>query len=151
MDGMSLEAAKDWLRARLGVGAYCPLCTQYAKVYRRKINSGMALSLIAMYRAAGRDWQDITKTVGAKHREEGKLRYWELVEPGERRGVWRVTPLGEAFVLGRWRVLSHANIYDDRLMELTGTPIGIREALGNRFDYDELMTTPGLRSSGAIG
>lgn len=144
---MTLREAQDELRGMLDAGEKCPCCTQLAKVYKRKLNSGMAVSLIRMYRAAGIAWQHIPTTIGARSREEGKLRYWGLVEEettvrrddGGRAGFWRVTSLGSDFALGLASVPSHARIYDGRCLGLVGDPIGIRDALGERFDYEELM------------
>jgi hypothetical protein len=49
----TLAEAQDWLRERLPDGAKCPCCTQFAKVYRRKINSAMAWQLIEAWRRCG--------------------------------------------------------------------------------------------------
>ena len=140
MADTTLEEAQDWLRARVEDGARCPCCTQFAKVYRRKLNSGMAKSLIRMYQAAGTGWQNITETIPARSREEGKLRYWGLVEQGEERGWWRVTPKGEQFVKNRIKVPRYVRIYDDRMLGYDDTEdTNIIDALSSPFDYDELM------------
>jgi hypothetical protein len=149
-DTMSLDAARELLRALVDEGHRCPCCTQFAKVYKRKINSTMARDLIALYRQAGRDWAylpDVRKRSGSRsNREESKLRYWSLIqeEPavrpdGGRSGWWRVTQFGEAFVLGRLTVPKYARIYDDRLLGHLGEEVSIMDALGDRFDYRELM------------
>lgn len=136
----SLEEARQWLRERVRDGAKCPCCTQFAKVYRRKLNSGMAYSLIRMYRTNGVGYVDIQANVHSKSGDTAKLRYWGLIEAHpEKRGLWRVTNLGEMFVRGLTTVLSHAELYDDRLLRLDGDAIDIRQALGNKFDYYELM------------
>ena len=146
-----LIGVKSWLRARVDKGETCPCCGQFAKVYRRKINSGMARSLIRMYLAGESEklnYIHVPTAVGSRSREEGKLRYWGLVEEelekrpdGGRSGYWRVTPSGELFVKGLMTVYSHARIYDGRCLGLTGTQVNIMDALGDRFDYDELMGT----------
>lgn len=147
-DDVTLGQARDWLRQRVDEGAKCPLCQQHAKVYRRKLNSGMARSLILMYRNAGRDWIHIPTQLPARSREEGKLRYWGLAEEakveredGGRAGWWRVTSMGVQFVLGSLVVPKYAHIYDDRLLRLSGDPITIVDALGEKFDYAELMAS----------
>ena len=122
-----------------------------AKVYRRRLNAGMARSLILMYRAAGTDWQHIPTTTVGGSREEGKLRYWGLVEDGghtppggPRPGVWRVTEAGESFVLGHLKVPAHALVYDSKLLELDASrgEITIRDALADHFSYILLMGDP---------
>lgn len=147
-----LGDVREYVRIRAADGGVdCPACTQHVKVYRRPLNSGMARSLITMWLAAGRGWQHVPTTVGGRSREEGKLRYWSLIEEateqrrpdGGRAGYWRLTEDGEQFVRGlRW-VPRYALVYDGRLLDHDGDLITIRDALGDRFDYDVLMHTPG--------
>lgn len=144
---LTLGEARQWLRDRSNEGARCPCCTQFAKVYRRKINSGMARSLIEMYRIAGTGWVHVPTQIGARSREEGKLAYWSLVmesaEPrddGGRAGWWSVTPLGREFVLGQRRQPKYALVFDGRcLTHDWSETVSIHDALGDKFDYDELM------------
>lgn len=137
---LSLSEAREYVSELAWEGGTtCPCCDQFAKVYRRKLNAGMARSLIRMYRAGGLDWVDITRQIPARSREEGKLAYWRLVEPGEVRGVWRVTQEGYRFLRGA-PVESHALVYNGELLRLDGGPITITEALGERFDLQELMS-----------
>lgn len=139
-DQSTLGEVKTWLAWRLQDGTRCPACHQHAKVYRRKMNSGMARVLILMYARAGLGWQktrdlDNSGTIA-------KCAYWGLVEPGAR-GTWRVTSVGADFVNGLVAIASHAEVYDGRLLGLDATTrITVHEALGDRFDYAELMATP---------
>lgn len=142
----TLIQLKVWLRKKADDGAICPVCEQTVKVYRRKLNAGMARSLIRMYKAGGLDYIHIPTTVGSRSREEGKLRYWGLVEEeqvtrpdGGRAGYWRVTPVGELFVQGQITVWSHARVYNSRCLGLVGDQISIKDALASQFDYEELM------------
>jgi len=48
--GESLAAAKVRVAEGLSDGIVCPCCHQYAREYRRKLNSGMALALIGLVR-----------------------------------------------------------------------------------------------------
>lgn len=146
-DTMPLGEARDLLRElATEKGAKCPCCRQLAKVYRRPIHSTIARSLIKMWRAAGTDWQHIPTTIGGQSREEGKLRYWGLVEEqrqprtdGGRSGWWRVTEKGEAWVRGHATVPKYAHIYDGRCLKLDGPEVTIEDALGEKFSYAELM------------
>jgi hypothetical protein len=145
-DYYSLGAARDWLRQRVEHGAECPCCTQHVKVYKRRVNKGMAQSLVDMYRAAGREWQHIPTTVGGRSREEGKLRYWGLIEEsdeprddGGHAGWWRVTPDGEEFLQGRVSIPMYARVFDGRCLGFIGDPVSISDALGAPFDLRELM------------
>lgn len=145
---VTIAQAKDWLRRRVDDGERCPVCTQYAKVYRRAIHATMARTLILAYQTHGQDWfhlATLTKTTG-RGGEEGKLRYWGLLEEeterrpdGGRSGWWRVTDDGAAFVERRRTVQKYARIYDGRCLGLDGDLIGIKDALGKKFNYDDLM------------
>jgi hypothetical protein len=143
----SLAQVRAWLRVKRDEGVICPACDQHVKVYRRKINSGMARSLMLMYRIAGRDWLHVPTQIGAKSREEGKLAYWGLVEEekvlrpdGGRTGYWRVTRLGELFVLNKCTVPKYARIFKGELVSLdSDEQVSIVDALGTKFNYAEMM------------
>jgi hypothetical protein len=141
-----LRDARDWLRQRLDEGAKCPCCTQMARIYRRRVNAGMAHSLILMYRKAGKDWIHLPTEIPARSREEGKLAYWGLAEEaterrddGGRAGWWRVTERGEQFVLNKITISRWACIYDGRFLRYEGELVSIKDALGAKFDYQLLM------------
>lgn len=147
---MTLTQAQAWLRNRVNEGERCPCCNQFAKVYRRKINSGMARALVAMYRYAGTDWlhkPTALSGLGAAARDESLLRYWSLIEEateprddGGRAGWWRVTPHGEQFLLGHATVPKYVFVYDGRLLSLDQSErVSIHDALGDRFNYGDLM------------
>lgn len=154
----SLTEAKLWLRNRLEDGAECPCCRQLAKVYRRRINSGMAVALIKLYRAGGTDWvhkPTVLAGVGAAARDESLLRYWGLLQEhddkrpdGGRAGWWRVTELGARFVRGEVLVPAWVHLYDSRPVHLPGMrtfaeeQVSIQTCLGKRFDWAELMGRP---------
>lgn len=144
----TIQAGKDWLLARVRKpgGATCPLCDQHAQMYRRKINAGMAHSLIRMYRINGTDWVHVPTSIGARSREEGKLAYWRLVEEqvgkglhGGRAGYWRVTAFGEKFLRAQEKVPTYALVYNGRVMGYEGAMISIKDALGTKFNYNDLM------------
>lgn len=145
-DQWTLGEAKDWLRAHLKGGAHCPCCTQYARVYHRRFNSGMARVLIAQWRTHGRSYAHTARLVPGL-REGAKCAYWGLMESeverredGGRSGYWRITDLGQQFVLGEARIPAYANVYDDRVMSLDySETLTIIDALGQHFRYDELM------------
>lgn len=142
----TIQAGKDWLMANIRKGTKCPLCGQHAQLYRRKVNTGMAVSLIRMYRINKTGWVHVPTSVGAKSREEGKLAYWRLVEEqpnkglhGGRAGYWRVTEFGERFLLAQEAIPTYALVYNGRVMGHEGPMVTIRDALGTGFNYDDLM------------
>ena len=147
-DDMTLREAKNLLREAVYDGAECPCCTQYAKVYKRTINSQMAQTLITMHRAqTGDEWLHLPTLLGRKQADEAKLRYWGLIEeqPGVRDdgsarvGWWRLTALGARFALGVAAVPKYALVYNGRCLGFDGPRVTIQDALGDRFNYDDLM------------
>jgi len=76
-----------------------------------------------------------------------KLAYWglieaELVADGSKSrtsGMWRISFLGIAFVEDRLRIKEFAEIFDGKRICLSGNMLGIKDALGNKFNYQELM------------
>jgi len=146
---VTLADARAWLADQLQrSGAICPCCSQLAKVYKRKLNSNMARTLIIGYRTVQMAWFHAPTTVGDRG-ELAKLRYWGLVEEeqtlrgdGGRAGWWRVTPKGQQFILGQIELPAHALVYDGALLRLDESDgyISIRDALGEKFSYQELMT-----------
>ena len=147
-ESVSLGEARRWLRARRDDGAHCPLCRQFVKVYRRQITSTSARSLIRLYHArtpqgSFTHWGDL---IGRQYADEAKLVHWGLVEEenvvredGGRAGYWRITPAGVDWVEERSSVPRYALIYDSRFLGFEGGPWTVRDALGKRFDLQELM------------
>jgi hypothetical protein len=129
-------------------GGECPCCRQRVQMYDRQINSSMAQTLIKFHQVNGMEWGHLR---ASDHSREGsKLRHWGLIEnekilrpDGGRSGWWRITATGRSFVLGELRVPKTVWIYDNELMRVDyseGT-IDIRDALGNNFNYSELMSS----------
>lgn len=144
-DEMTLGDARDTLRDLVDQGHPCPCCTQFAKVYRRKINATMARALISLWRTSDHQFVHAPSLPGDTH-EMSQLVWWGLIaeeaarrEDGGRAGWWRVTDLGERFVLCQARVPKYARIYDGRCLGVHGDLVSIRDCLGDRFDYGELM------------
>jgi len=149
---VTLEEAKDNLRAVINKGGTCPCCNQFAKVYRRKLNSGMALTLIIMYRKA-REFQHIEDILAGEDvpasfgGDFAKLRFWGLAEfsneayngSSNKSGLWKITPEGIDFCTLDLSVQKYAKIYNNVLMKLDGEYVDVIECLGNKFNYHELM------------
>lgn len=153
----TLAEAQADLRKRLlaGEAVPCPCCTQLCKVYKRSIHAAMARSLILMHRhTATRDADgyvylpEVLRGVRARGGDEAKLTYWGLIEqaPGQRpdgskrNGWWRLTNLGRSYVHGHMSLPKYAHVYDGRVLQFSGRPVTIRECLGDKFDYSELMS-----------
>jgi hypothetical protein len=134
------------LRARVDEGASCPCCTQFAKVYRRKLNAGIAVGLIRVWRTAGDQWCNLRATVAGASNHVASAEWWGLLvespqrrDDGGRGKAWRLTPDGVAYVRHELAVPKYARVYDGRCLSLDGEPQNIGHALGKRFDYRELM------------
>lgn len=146
-DDTPLGEARVWLiDGALAGGVKCPCCGQRAQVYRRTINSGMAKSLASMYAQRGTEWINVPDDVGARSREEGKLRYWGLVTEegtprtdGGRNGWWRVTEAGERFVLGQATVPKYALVYDGNCLGLVGDEVRIEDCVKDKFNLRKLL------------
>lgn len=152
-DQMTLGEARTILRhLAMDKGENCPCCTQFAKVYKRKIHASMAAALIAIHKASasplGAHFVEISKLLPHNQvADAAKLRYWGLIEEepsvrqdgSERTGWWRVTETGTAFVLGKGDVTKYVKLYNGRSLGTTGGQMSIREALGKNFNYNELM------------
>jgi hypothetical protein len=161
-DDALLREAVEWMRQHQADGATCPCCGQFAKTYRRKLSSTMAYALVLMeqyFCRTGEAWLHVpsylTKVVSDQHGamlrggDWAKLSYWGLIEErGDQRadgakhaGWWRVTPGGRRFIHGQLRLPKHALVYNGRLLGLDDAETtSIEEALGDRFDYTELVS-----------
>lgn len=149
----SLSQAKDFVIFNKKEGCTCPACDQFVKEYSRKLNSGMAVTLIRLVRKRGRKWVNVKEFLRAHKYTNSHdwtwLRHWGLLEEAKHdkndtsqrtSGVWIVTENGHTFVTNTMSlVMSHANTYNNKFIGLTGKWINIKDCLGNKFDYQELM------------
>jgi len=161
----SADNIREKVMASLDEGLDCPSCDQYARRYTRKLNSGMARALIMFFRLShdpkyviangwigvGRDHMTKDMLMTLHQNEFHKLRWWGLIEQqyddrieGHRSEFWRLTELGSLFTLSNASVPARALDYNKECEGLVGESITIQEALGARFDYQELMQQEGL-------
>lgn len=159
-DLMTLADAKQWLRDRVDDGAECPCCTQFAKIYKRKLTSSMAYALMLIVKWSPGNKDDYihipsflsTHTTSATVRggDWAKLVHWEILEAQEgerddgssRVGCYRVTELGYKFAAGSVSVPKYVYIYNQRKMRRASDStevITIHDAIGDNFSYRELM------------
>jgi hypothetical protein len=147
-----LRELREEIAAHLEPGApgmRCRVCRRRVFKYRRKLNSGMARSIIAAFvydrdRAHGKYFH--FRMAGLQQNQEyAKLEYWGLLERKfkgvtEVRGWWRVTERGREFVREKIRVPRWAYCYNDHCYGLSEEETSIRQALGDKFDLDELLS-----------
>lgn len=147
--------AKNHLRENFEKGCTCPACGQFVKLYKRKFNSGLAVFLINIFKMkslTGRNSfssEEIRKHSGDLLRgtDYGIVRFWNVAEPVDantsekkkQNWNWSITERGELFVRGIQSIESHVFIYNNRLDGSSNEQINIFQALGNKFDYKELM------------
>jgi len=153
----TIEEAKDYLRNNYKKGCTCPACGQFVKLYKRKLNSSMARSLILLYRKSKSNpdveyyhiYNDLLGVdFGIGGSELSKLKYWGMVDELEKdpdntksrtSGYWKITEKGKRFVKGELTVQKYVLLYNGELRGFEGDQINIRNSLGNKFDYIELM------------
>lgn len=156
-----ISEARAKVRAGLDKGTICPCCDQMVKRYARKMSSIIARWLIAFARASEGDagrWVHVREPGGllggdssaARSGDYAKARYWDLLrqkEPGDDEkddekgssGLWRLTPKGWSFVAGRLAVPATVLVYNNQPLEFQGPELSVKEALGVKFNYKELM------------
>lgn len=156
--GVTADEAKAFVQQHLQDGVSCPTCGQFCKVYKRKLNSTMALALILIYQFfkthPHAEWLHVAAFLVKVKKDSSiaggdavKLRYWGLLEraPGERDdgsdrvGRYRITEIGKQFVEGRIAVPRYVYLYNQLLLRLSEEMTTVREALGDKFKYDELI------------
>lgn len=128
----------------------CPCCGRYAQVYKRRIYSTPAAQLILLKTLNGanefvhssRLLFNGTTSVG----DFAKAKYWELIEEKpntsdekNRSGYWKLTELGFRFVLGDIVIPEYVYIFDDKVIEWAGKDVSIKDCLGKKYNYSELM------------
>lgn len=145
----TLSEAKNILRNNWEKGISCPCCGQFVKQYRRKLNAGMAYTLIKASKLTGdlEGWVHVNQ-MRATTNDYPYLRYWGLLEEKTKNsevtdkknsGYWRVTLKGRLFINGDITVDSHIKIYNSQFYGFDGEQVTIKNCLGNKFDHKELM------------
>jgi hypothetical protein len=153
-DEQTLGEARQHLRDHWEEGTPCPCCRQLVKQYKRKLNSAMAYGLILVSRAKADDgWVHIEryfKSLNIPSSIRGdmsKLKFWGLLEAKEgeredgstRLGFYRITDKGRQFVNGQISVQERVKLFNQKFYGFDGDEITIKQALGSKFDYNELM------------
>lgn len=142
--------------AAIEKGDRCPCCGKHTKVDNRKLNSTMARSLIWLVKESGPDrkwvnWQGKAHANLRRSNQLSTLKHgpeWEMVEPRPNKdaskknsGWWRPTNRGVDFVRREIRVRQRVHTYNDTVLNFSGPKIDIKDALGSKFNYAELMAT----------
>lgn len=146
---------RDWLKPKLKEGVECPCCGKQCRIYGRKLNSGMASFMIIMYKRSPHDWMYVRTwskkikciddiQVNAINGDFSYLLHWKLLEQKpQESGKWRLTSLGRQFVEGKVSVPRKLFLLNNKCIDQSDEQTDIHHALGNKFDYDELMAVHG--------
>lgn len=162
LQSLSLESAVTLGDARTQVeqrahskgGGHCPCCGQLVKVYTRRLNSALAQFLVWIVRSYEDTprWIHIREFPMIQNRRGGgdfaKLTFWSLLEqkpndddPTKRTsGLWKPLQLANDFVYKRTRLPEYVQLYDNHVQGFAAKTIDIEMALGQQFDYAELMS-----------
>lgn len=149
-DDNTLQEAKQYLRKHWKQGVSCPCCGQLVKLYKFKLNSAAALSLISLYKQSSAWGEDVHVSkishVSSSGGNFAQLAHWRLIEAvintdTQKRtsGKWRITDKGITFVTHQLRVPAYMLRFDGKCLGFSEQMISIKEALGAKFDYAELM------------
>lgn len=147
----TISEAKTYLRANFEEGLECPCCGQFVKLYKRRITSAQAIALIRFYNKTletGIEWHHVTEFGEAAFRggDFAKLRYWGLIEESfnhdgskKNSGYWKITQRGIRFITGQRNITKYIHIYNDVVRGHSEEEVSIYQALGNKFNYEELI------------
>lgn len=160
----TIDEAKTYLfengmfeKAAFIEGAECPCCGQFVKLYPRPIHTSMAYDLIKFYQYYKKNNIPFTQSVyipdileDKRSADFVKLFFWGMLQKdiglredgSKRNGYYSLTETGVAFVQKRLRVPKYKYMYNGKVYltyDQSGETIDIREALGNKFNYYDLM------------
>lgn len=139
-NNMKIGEARPLMGELIHEGQICPVCTRMAKVYKRKIHKAMAKSLIDLYKLGGTTeyvyWYEVSTSGNLAN-----FRHWGILEEQEGNpGHWKLTDKGKEFIKGEIRVPKYSLSFDGEFIGLDDEEtISIEEALGEPFDFHELM------------
>jgi hypothetical protein len=83
-----------------------------------------------------------TYGLAATNREYTKFKHWGFLQahaPVSSDGLWRITEDGRQFVCGQLKTTRALTILHDTVIAVSADLTDIWQALGEKFDYDELM------------
>lgn len=136
-------------------GYICPCCKSFVKRYTRSFNSNMALCLILLYRENKNEFVKVEDFLIKKgHKRCGDFSYlthYKFLEKkkgdrkdgSNRNGFYRLTSWGVLFCEQKIKAKKKFMILNNRFEGFVGEEIDILQALGTKFNYQELMTNNG--------
>ena len=146
---VSLNLRNEVQMGRRNGGIHCPTSDQLAKEYKRNLSSNSAKFLISLVQEFEKTNQWVHyKKCNFSSRDYPALAYWGLAEtkidPKRKtrtNGMWRPTQKGIDFVKGKLKIARYVYTFNGKV---TGHDekemINISSALGQHFNYHEIMT-----------
>ena len=150
----SIKEGKIYLRQEFAKGTDCPCCGQFVKLYKRKLNSGMSLFLIGLYKLSKNNGVRCFKNqiimrkmnLNTSSLDYSIIKHFDLIEEEidhetekKNSGYWKITQKGIEFIEQKIEVPSHVHIYNGKVLGFADTTTNIITSLGNKFSYNELM------------
>lgn len=146
----TIKEAHKYLNDNVAKGVNCPCCGQLVKLYKRKLNSIMALGIIRLYQLDKKQpgYHHISKLKAPIicGGDFAKLKFWGLIEERESTdkhkrtsGLWRITSNGVLFTENKLSTSSHITFYNGKIHKKSLEHITIIDALNIHFNYQELM------------
>lgn len=141
----------SYIKDNLVEGVICPCCEQLAKQYSRKFTASMAVGLISLYNQAKSTYNPIhiKKIKLVNGGEFAQMKRWELIADSKNEdttkrtsGLWNITSKGIDFVNNRIQIPMYCDTYNGQTLGFSREMTTIKQALGNKFDYSELMGRP---------
>ena len=148
-ENSTVKQAKQFLRDNYIKGTKCPCCDQNVKLHPFKLTSGVAAVLIKFYKERDKGWINPIKEFKTNNGNYAKLRHWGFLEKKSENdnpkikssGLWRITPTGILFATNKIDVQEKVKLYNNQYFGREGDWITIKDALGTKFDFEELMNS----------
>lgn len=132
-------------------GYTCSCCGSYVKRYTRSFNANMAIALLLLYKFNMRGFvkvEDFLIKNGQKRCGDfSYLVHYGFLEKqigkrddgSKRNGYYKIT--GRGIMFCEQKIMAHEKfmILNNRFEGFKGKEIDIRQALGKKFNYDEMM------------
>ena len=149
---MPIWEARELIMDSIGVGVDCPICDQFCRSYKRRLNYSMAAFIVRLTaewkrNADSNAWVHISEFPSLyRGGDYAKAAYWKLVESKpatpedktNRVGFWRPTPLGIEFAYGRATVPAYCHVYNGTPLRFSEDLVNVHEALNGRFNYEDI-------------
>ena len=151
----TLAEAKAFLEANMEEGCKCPACGQNVKINKYSISDKTAKSLINLHKLTlenpSQQYFHVERDIEVPLSVGGswaRLRHFYLIEEkpkseedkGRTSGYWRITDYGRKFVNNQLPLKKYVHIFNKTVKKYSGKKVTITDCLGQKFDYDELMS-----------